>query len=113
MRRFALVLLAGACSLVAASPPALAAQGFSVYEHSTCAMGRAGVTAARPCADGSAIFFNPAGIAGLAGTHLSAGVTFIGAHGSFTDDFLAQQSDLKNPSSPSPTSISPISSARS
>jgi long-chain fatty acid transport protein len=102
MRRFALVLLAGACSLVAVSPPALAAQGFSVYEHSTCAMGRAGVTAARPCADGSAIFFNPAGIAGLAGTHLSAGVTFIGAHGSFTDDFLAQQSDLKNPVIPVP-----------
>jgi len=102
MRRFALVVLAGASSLVAASPPRLAAQGFSVYEHSTCAMGRAGVTAARPCADGSAIFFNPAGITGLSGTHLSAGVTFIGAHGSFTDDFLAQQSDLKNPVIPVP-----------
>jgi len=100
MRRFALALLAGASSLVAAS--GLAAQGFGVYEHSTCAMGRAGVTAARPCSDGSGIYFNPAGLAGLSGTQLSAGVTFIGAHGSFTDDFLAQQSDLKNSVIPVP-----------
>src|SRR2546426_729443 len=97
MRRFASLLLAGAASLVAAVPSGLAAQGFGVYEHNTCAMGRAGVTAARPCADGSAIYFSPAGLAGLTGTHISAGVTLIGAQGSFTDDFLANQSDLKNP----------------
>src|SRR2546422_6420584 len=68
MRRFALLLLAGALgapALVAALPAALAGQGFGVYEHNTCAMGRAGVAAARPCADGSAIFFSPAGLAGL------------------------------------------------
>src|SRR5204863_7251221 len=80
MRRFALVETAGASSLVAASPPRLAAQGFSVYEHTTCAMSRARVTAARPVADGSAICFNPAGLTALSGTQLSAGVTFIGAH---------------------------------
>src|SRR5687768_14111574 len=81
MRRFALLLLAGAPSLVAA-------QGFGVYEHNTCAMGRAGVAAASPCTDGSAIFFNPAGLAGLSGSRISAGVTAIAAKGSFTDDFL-------------------------
>jgi long-chain fatty acid transport protein len=102
MRRFALLLLAGAASLVAAAPAGLAGQGFGVYEHNTCAMGRAGVTAARPCADGSAIYFSPAGLAGLTGTHISAGVTLIGAQGSFTDDFLANQSDLKNPLIPVP-----------
>src|SRR3989442_11255113 len=102
VRRFALLLLAGAASLVAAVPSGLAAQGFGVYEHNTCAMGRAGVTAARPCADGSAIYFSPAGLAGLTGAHLSAGVTLIGAQGSFTDDFLANQSDLKNPLIPVP-----------
>jgi len=96
MRRFALLLLAGASALVAAPPSALLGQGFGVYEHNTCAMGRAGVTAARPCADGSAIYFSPAGLAGLTGTHLSAGVTLIGAQGSFTDDFLGSRSDLKN-----------------
>ncbi len=100
MRRFALLLLAGAASLVAASP--LPGQGFGVYEHNTCAMGRAGVTAARPCADGSAIYFSPAGLGGLAGTHISAGVTLIGAQGNFTDDFLATKSELKNPLIPVP-----------
>ena len=102
MRRFALLLLAGAASLVAALPSGLAGQGFGVYEHNTCAMGRAGVTAANPCADGSAIYFSPAGLAGLTGTRFSAGVTLIGAQGSFTDDFLGTKSDLKNPLIPVP-----------
>ena len=102
MRRFALLLLAGASSLVAASPRTLGAQGFGVYEHNSCAMGRAGVTAARPCADGSAIFFNPAGLAGLPGTRFSAGVTAIAATGGFTDDFLNHRTDLDNPVIPVP-----------
>ena len=102
MRRFALVLLAGAASLVAAPLHPLAGQGFGVYEHNTCTMGRGGVTAARPCADGSAIYFSPAGLAGLSGTHVSVGVTLIGAQGNFTDDFLASKSDLKNPLIPVP-----------
>jgi long-chain fatty acid transport protein len=96
MRRFALLLCAGVPSLAAA-------QGFGVYEHNTCAMARAGVTAASPCADGSAIFFSPAGLAGLSGTHFTAGVTLIGAKGSFTDDFLAQKTDLDNPIIPVPS----------
>lgn len=97
MRRFALLLCAGVL-------PSLAqAQGFGVYEHNTCAMARAGVTAASPCADGSAIYFNPAGLAGMSGMHFSAGVTLIGAQGSFTDDFLAQKTDLDNPLIPVPS----------
>lgn len=99
MRRFALLLLAGASSLVAAP---LAGQGFGVYEHNTCAMGRAGVSAASPCADGSAIFFNPAGLAGLPGTRVTGGVTLIGAKGGFTDDFLNHKTDLDNPLIPVP-----------
>jgi long-chain fatty acid transport protein len=96
MRRFALLLCAGVI-------PSLAlAQGFGVYEHNTCAMARAGVTAASPCADGSAIYFSPAGLAGLSGTHFSAGVTLIGAQGNFTDDFLAHKTDLDNPLIPVP-----------
>ena len=89
MRRFALLLLAGGPALVAAPP--VGAQGFGVYEHNTCAMGRAGVAAASPCADGSAIFFNPAGLAGLSGMHAIAGVTLIQTGGGFTDDLLARQ----------------------
>jgi long-chain fatty acid transport protein len=98
MRRFALWLLL----LFAGIPSLVAAQGFGVYEHSTCAMARAGVTAASPCADGSAIYFSPAGLAGLSGTHFSAGVTLIGAQGNFTDDFLAEETNLKNPVIPVP-----------
>jgi len=97
MRRFALLLCAGVI------PSLGAAQGFGVYEHNTCAMARAGVTAANPCADGSAIYFNPAGLAGMSGTHFAAGVTLIGAQGSFTDDFLAQKTDLNNPLIPVPS----------
>lgn len=97
MRRFALSLLALASTLLAApAGGGLFGQGFGVYEQNTCTMGRAGVAAARPCADGSAIFFNPAGLASLSGTHVSAGVTMIAATGGFTDDFLGQRSDLKN-----------------
>ena len=95
MRRFALLLFAGVPSIVAA-------QGFGVYEHNTCAMARAGVTAANPCADGSAIYFSPAGLAGLPGTRFTAGVTLIGAQGNFTDDFLARKTDLDNPLIPVP-----------
>jgi len=95
MRRLAVLLLAGAPSLVAA-------QGFGVYEHNTCAMGRAGVAAAMPCPDGSAIFFSPAGLAGLAGNRFSVGVTAIAAQGGFTDDFLNHRSDLDNPVIPVP-----------
>src|SRR3989442_12575763 len=74
MRRFAFLLLAGAVALVAASPSPLVGQGFGGYEHNTCAMGRAGVRAALPSADGSAIYFSPPGLAGRSRTHLSAGV---------------------------------------
>src|SRR5438105_13838076 len=83
MRRFALLLLAGAHSLVAAL--LLVAQGFGVYEQSTCTMGRAGVAAVRPYVDGSAIFFNPAGLTGMNGNGLSMTTMTIVAHGSFTD----------------------------
>jgi long-chain fatty acid transport protein len=89
--------------LFAGVPAAAGAQGFGVYEHGTCAMARAGTAAASPCPDGSAIFFNPAGLAGLSGTHASAGVTLIQAQGSFTDDLLAHQTDLDNPIIPVPS----------
>lgn len=95
MRRFTWLLLA-------AIPSLLGAQGFGVYELNTCTMGRGGVAAAHPCADGSAIFFNPAGLAGLSGAHLSAGVTAIHAQGGFTDDLFGKKTDLTNPTIPVP-----------
>jgi long-chain fatty acid transport protein len=96
MRRFAwLALLTGV-------PTLGAAQGFGLYELGTCGMGRAGVAAANPCPDGSAIFFNPAGLAGLAGNHLSGGLTAVQAQGSFTDDRRAFTNRLNNPMIPVP-----------
>ena len=98
MRRYAW----SALLLVAALPGLLGAQGFGIYEHGTCAMGRAGTGVAAPCADGSAIFFNPAGLAGLAGSHATVGVTLIDVHGGFTGDVLRQQTDIDNPLIPVP-----------
>ena len=85
MRRF-LVWMAAGVLAGAAAPAGLAAQGYGIYEHGTCMMGRAGTGTASPCADGSAIFFNPAGIVGSGRGTLGAGVTYIGPTGSFTDD---------------------------
>jgi long-chain fatty acid transport protein len=87
MRRFAFLL-------VACAPAVLGAQGFGVYELSTCTMGRAGAVAANPCADGSAIFFNPAGLTALSGTHVSVGGTLIAPTGGFTDDLFGQKTSM-------------------
>ncbi|MGH7567669.1 MAG: OmpP1/FadL family transporter, partial [Gemmatimonadales bacterium] len=89
MRRFALWLCAGFPSL-------LAAQGFGIYEHNTCTMGRSGVAAASPCPDGSAAFFNPAGLVQISGNRLSFGATLIRPSGGFTDDLLGRTTDMED-----------------
>jgi len=88
MRGTALVLAAGLL------PAALGAQGFGVYELSTCTMARGGAVAANPCGDGSAVFFNPAGLTALSGTHVSVGLTTISPSGGFTDDVSLQHTDM-------------------
>jgi long-chain fatty acid transport protein len=88
--RHVLVLFAG-------FPALLGAQGFGLYEQGTCAMGRAGTGVAAPCADGSAIFFNPAGLAGLTGGRATLGVTLLDVQGSFTDDVSRQKARLDDP----------------
>ena len=64
MRR-AEVCFALVTALMLARPALSHAQGYGVYEQSACTMGRGGTAAAEPCADGSGMYFNPAGIAGL------------------------------------------------
>jgi long-chain fatty acid transport protein len=78
------------------------AQGFQVNEHGTCAMARAGAGVAKPCADGSAMFYNPAGLLGRPGWTVSAGVTVIKAGGGFTDDLTQTTTDLTNSAIPVP-----------
>ena len=94
----------GKCAwlLIAGFPALLSAQGFGIYEQNTCTMGRGGTAAAAPCPDGSAIFFNPAGLAGLPGGHFSAGVTLIRVKGGFTDDFFQETTNLNDPLLPVP-----------
>jgi long-chain fatty acid transport protein len=88
--RYALLLCAG-------FPALLGAQGFGLYEQGTCAMGRAGTGVAAPCGDGSAIFFNPAGLAGLQGGRATIGVTLLDVQGGFTDDIFQQRTKLDDP----------------
>ena len=94
MRR---LVLSALCLSFAGVPGLLAAQGFGIYEQGTCSMGRAGTGVAAPCADGSAIFFNPAGLAALKGGHATLGVTLINVDGGFTDDILQRTSNLNDP----------------
>jgi len=79
------------------------AQGFQVNEHGSCVMARGGTGTAKPCEDGSAMFFNPAGIvAGRNGWTISAGVTVISAFGGFVDDLTETNNDLQNNPIPVP-----------
>lgn len=91
-----------AAALLAVSGQEATAQGFGVYEQGTCAMGRAGAAVADPCDDGSAIFFNPAGLAGRTGLTLSGGGTGILALGEFTDDLTGRETDLEEKVIPVP-----------
>src|SRR6267378_628928 len=83
--------------LFAGFPALLGAQGFGIYEQGACSMGRAGTGVAAPCSDGSAIFFNPAGLAGLKGGRATIGVTLLNVEGGFTDDILQQATRLNDP----------------
>ena len=95
MQRFARSVL---LLLVAGAPATLVAQGFAVNELGTCTMGRGGVAAASPCADGSAIWFNPAALVNLSGTHISVSGTLIKPAGGFTEDFSAIKTDMPSQS---------------
>jgi len=88
--------------LIVGCPAVLGAQGFGIFEQNTCTMARGGTAAAAPCPDGSAIFFNPAGLAGLKGGHVSLGVTLIDVMGGFTDDIFQQNTKLDDPLLPVP-----------
>src|SRR5205809_4714392 len=88
--RYALVLSAG-------FPALLGAQGVGIYEQGSCSIGRAGTGVAAPCSDASAIFFCPAGLAGLTGGRVTIGVTLLDVEGGFTDDILQQETRLDDP----------------
>src|SRR5256712_7787496 len=100
MRRYALSALWLSCGL----PALLTAQGFGIYEQGTCSMGRAGTGVAAPCADGSAIFFNPAGLAGVKGAHPTVGGAPLPRPGGGPPDKLPKQNP---PPGPPPAGVAP------
>lgn len=104
MLRFHVWLGVGALVALAGGAGALDAQGFSVNEHGTCAMGRAGTGVAAPCDDGSAMFFNPAGVASVrrGRTQISIGGVGIAPTGDFTQDATGLSSDLNKKVFPVP-----------
>ena len=103
MRRKAVLTAAAVMAAIGLSATRANAQGYSVYEHDACTMGRAGAGVASPCAGGSAIFFNPAGIVtGQAGRwNVSSGVTMIPPRGSWVPDG-GTATDLVNNNIPVP-----------
>lgn len=104
-RQWHLCLVAGTVAILGAVPATAVAQGYSVNEHSACATGRAGTGVAAPCADGSAMVYNPAGLSSLGKgrTLIAAGGTFIAPSGGFTNDATGLRSDLDDKVYPVPT----------
>ncbi len=103
MRRFQVWIAAGVLTAVLVMPRPVEAQGFSVNEHGSCSMGRGGTGVASPCADGSAIFINPAGLILAKGKGVtSAGATMIRATGDFTNSTTGEVSSLVEETHPVP-----------
>mgnify|MGYP006269320875 CR=1 FL=1 len=91
-----------AAVLALSLPTPAHAQGFSVYEQGSCAMGRAETGVAKPCNDGSALFYNPSAIAGTEGVTLSGGLTVVAAGGDFTRDYTGEETEVQNDPIPVP-----------
>lgn len=89
------LLFASVAACVA--PAALQAQAFGLNEIGSCAIARAYAVTASPCADASAIFWNPAAVTRLNGWSVSAGVAAIKINGSFTQDTTFRKFDADVP----------------
>ena len=102
MRRVHVLVLVGVLALGLVQASQVWAQGYSVYEQGSCAIGRGGASVALPCPDGSSVFFNPAGIAFVPGKTLSIGAAAIMPTGSFTNDTTKDVSTLNKKTYPVP-----------
>jgi long-chain fatty acid transport protein len=86
MKRLSLWMLAAVVGAWLGSAREARAQGYGLYEFGACAMAMGGAGVAGPCDEGSAVFFNPAGLALATRTVLNVGGTLIGPDGGFTSD---------------------------
>ena len=81
-----------ALAAVAGMIPSVAhAQGFGLNEIGSCAVGRGFTVTARPCADASTLFWNPAAAVRLDGLQLYGGAAAVSIDGDFTEDITGIQ----------------------
>jgi long-chain fatty acid transport protein len=78
-------------------PSAAQAQGFGLNEIGSCAVGRGFSVTARPCADASTLFWNPAAAVRLEGLNLYAGAAAVGIAGDFIEDISGRDYDADVP----------------
>jgi long-chain fatty acid transport protein len=90
------LLVAGVTLAFCCRAASACAQGYGFYEQGACAMGRAGAGVASPCDDGSAIFFNPAGLTFAPATVVTVAATAVAPRGQFTNDATGLVSPLKD-----------------
>lgn len=96
------VLFAGAVlGALLTNAGSLQAQGSMVMTHSSCATAMAGTGVAAPCHDGSAVLFQPAGLATQSSV-IGVGWTGITTSGNFTYDFTGQRIERKKETSSVP-----------
>jgi long-chain fatty acid transport protein len=101
MQRLSPFLVVMVLAGVLAGGGAAWAQGFGVYEQSACMIGRGGAGVAAPCADASAVYFNPAGLS-FDSKQIGVGAALIGPYGDFTDNTTKQVSALNKKWYPAP-----------
>jgi long-chain fatty acid transport protein len=92
-RSWSLALVsAGTAALgaLAALPATAAAQGFGLNEIGSCAVSRAFAVTARPCADASTLFWNPAAAVRLEGLQIYTGAAAVQVNGDFSEDVTAR-----------------------
>ncbi len=82
-------------------PVVASGQGFGVYTQGACTMARGGAAVAAPCTDGSAIFFNPAGIA-VTPKRFSIGGTAILPQSTFVNDATGIEASFEDAVYPVP-----------
>ena len=97
MRRHAVRSSALTLVALALLAPRANAQGFGVYEHDACTMGRAATGVARPC-NASAVWYNPAGIltSGSTPWSVSFGGTNIAPSFAFRDSLTGVTTNSKS-----------------
>ncbi|HSL70298.1 MAG TPA: outer membrane protein transport protein [Longimicrobiales bacterium] len=83
-------IVSGLVSMLAAG--SLHAQGVSIHSHGACPLARNSAGVAEPCADGSAVFYNPAALASQRSV-ASAGVVALYSTATFTFDDTSDSFD--------------------